>query len=104
MIHQFKDLRPFVGLQNKGCRDCDVQQKKKCLNKHFSGELKKGKKYHANGITSCPSSGKTNITAGRLLGKEHSIYSTPATHSAGGKVLALISGLHRDGRGRPRKL
>jgi hypothetical protein len=47
----------------------------------FSGELKKGEKYHANRITSWPSSGRTNITAGRLVGRDHSIYSIPATHS-----------------------
>jgi hypothetical protein len=30
-----------------------MSNKKEVLNKHFSGELKKGEKYHINGITSC---------------------------------------------------
>jgi hypothetical protein len=50
----------IMGLQNKGGRHSDILKKKKrCLNKHFSGELKQGEKYHASGITSWPSSGRT---------------------------------------------
>jgi hypothetical protein len=33
--------------------------KKEVPKQKFSGELKNGEKYHANGITSWPSSGKT---------------------------------------------
>jgi hypothetical protein len=36
-----------------------MSNKKEVPKQIFSGELKKGKKYHANGITSWPSSGKT---------------------------------------------
>jgi hypothetical protein len=50
--------QPFMGLQNKGCRHSDVQQKE-VPKQTFSGELKNGEKYHANGITSWLSSGKT---------------------------------------------
>jgi hypothetical protein len=42
MVLQSKDLQPFMGLQNKGGRHSDVQQKKP--KQVFSGELKKGKK------------------------------------------------------------
>jgi len=28
MVFQSRDLRPFMGLQNKGCRHSDVQQKR----------------------------------------------------------------------------
>jgi hypothetical protein len=58
MILQSKDIRPFMGLQNNGCWHSDVQQKE-VPKQTFSGELKKGEKYHTNGITSWPSSGRT---------------------------------------------
>jgi hypothetical protein len=68
-----------MGLQNKGCRHwCPTKELPK---KHFSGELKKGGKDHTNGITSWLSTGRTNTTAGRVVGRDHSVYSIPATHS-----------------------
>jgi hypothetical protein len=55
MVFQSKDLRPFMGLQNKAV-DTVMSNKKEASKQTFSGELKKGKKHHANGITSWPSS------------------------------------------------
>jgi hypothetical protein len=46
----------------------------------------------------------TNTTAGRLVVRDLSIYSIPATHSAGVKISALISSQCREGRGRRGKL
>jgi hypothetical protein len=69
------------GCKTKAVGTVMPKQKKKHLNEHFSGEMKKGEKYHVNGITSWPSSGRTNTTADRFLGRDHSIYSVPATHS-----------------------
>jgi hypothetical protein len=63
MVLQSKDLRPFMGLQNKGGRHSDVQKKKEVPKQTFCGELKKGAKYHANRITSWPASGKTFLVS-----------------------------------------
>jgi hypothetical protein len=62
MVLQSKDLRPFLELQNKCCRHSDVQ-KKEVPKQAFSGELKKGEKYHASGITSWPSNGRTFLVS-----------------------------------------
>jgi len=43
MVFQSKDLRPFMGLQNKGCRHSDVQQKR-MPKQALSRKLKKGEK------------------------------------------------------------
>jgi hypothetical protein len=61
MVLQSKDLQPFMGLQNKGCRHSDVQQKR-LPKQAFSGEMKKSEKYHPKGITSWSSSGRTSGT------------------------------------------
>jgi hypothetical protein len=58
MVLQSKDLRPFMGLQNKAVGRV-MSNKKEVPKQTFSGEMKKGEKYHANGITSLPSSGRT---------------------------------------------
>jgi hypothetical protein len=58
MVLQSKDLRPFMGLQNKAVGRV-MSNKKEMPKQTFSGELKKCEKYHATRITSWPSSGRT---------------------------------------------
>jgi len=44
MVLQSKDLRPFMGCKTKAVGTVMSNRKKKCLNKNFSGKLKKGEK------------------------------------------------------------